>query len=48
MNSSYDGIIPGGGEVSDPWIFANLYLFYLPVCVFLGLSGNAMVWILIK
>ncbi|VDL78603.1 unnamed protein product [Nippostrongylus brasiliensis] len=34
-------------EVSET-IFQRLYLIYMPCCVVIGSTGNAMVWILIK
>ncbi|VDO62545.1 unnamed protein product [Heligmosomoides polygyrus] len=34
-------------EVSET-IFQRLYLIYMPCCVIIGSTGNAMVWILIK
>lgn len=29
-------------------LIQNLYYFYMPFCVFVGLTGNTMVWILIR
>ncbi|CAD6189955.1 unnamed protein product [Caenorhabditis auriculariae] len=29
-------------------LLQNLYYFYMPFCVFVGLTGNTMVWILIR
>lgn len=35
-------------EDDTPGIIAMLYLSYMPLCCFVGLTGNTMVWVLIR
>ncbi|ULT90702.1 hypothetical protein L5515_008629 [Caenorhabditis briggsae] len=48
FNDTFYG--PGGAMESTPGrsLIQNLYYFYMPFCVFVGLTGNTMVWILIR
>ncbi|CCD61425.1 G-protein coupled receptors family 1 profile domain-containing protein [Caenorhabditis elegans] len=48
FNDTIFGPSPAMESTPGRSLIQNLYYFYMPFCVFVGLTGNTMVWILIR